>query len=256
MFKWLKKFVIVSLAGVLFTACGIGTAAAASGGKTVIEYWHVNAETQGGLAVDELVKAFNAQSGTVEVIARYNPDMYKGLMQNLQAEAATGRSPAIVQVGWAFLDYFSNNFGYVYPQAVIDAFFPEDKNFIADNFLPNIIDLARNSSGNLVGLAYSLSNPVLFINRDILRQSGLPEDGPKTWEEVRSFSRTVRERTGKYGLYIQEPADTWAQQALIESNGAKMITARNGTSLATVASDEAIKAFEFYADMVLKDKTA
>jgi multiple sugar transport system substrate-binding protein/sn-glycerol 3-phosphate transport system substrate-binding protein len=35
-----------------------------------------------------------------------------------------------------------------------------------------------------------------------------------------------------------------------------MITVRGGTSLATFASDDAIKAFEFYADMVLKDKTA
>jgi len=64
---------------------------------------------QGGLTVKELVNVFNAQSDTVEVVARYNPDMYKGLMQNLQAEVATGHSPAIVQIGWAFLDYFSNN---------------------------------------------------------------------------------------------------------------------------------------------------
>ena len=38
--------------------------------------------------------------------------MYKGLLQNFQAEAATGSTPALVQVGWSFLDYFSNNFGY------------------------------------------------------------------------------------------------------------------------------------------------
>lgn len=64
--------------------------------KTVIEYWHVNAETQGGKTVEELVKAFNEQSETTEVIAKFNPDMYKGLMQNLQAEAAAGKSPAVV----------------------------------------------------------------------------------------------------------------------------------------------------------------
>ena len=43
---------------------------------------------------------------TLKVVAKYNPDMYKGLMQNLQAEAATGNTPALVQIGWAFLDYF------------------------------------------------------------------------------------------------------------------------------------------------------
>ena len=94
-------------------------AATNSEGKTVIEYWHVNAETQGGKTVEELVSSFNEQSETVEVVAKYNPDMYKGLMQNLQAEAAAGTSPAVVQVGWAFLDYFSNTFEYTEPQTII-----------------------------------------------------------------------------------------------------------------------------------------
>ena len=80
-----------------------GAEKTASGDKTVIEYWHCNAETQGGLVVDDLVKKFNEENDHIEVVAKYNPDMYKGLMQNLQAEAATGNTPALVQIGWAFL---------------------------------------------------------------------------------------------------------------------------------------------------------
>lgn len=99
------------------TGTGTGTGGNSSyGEKTVIEYWHCNAETQGGLVVDELVKQFNESNDHIQVVAKYNPDMYKGLMQNLQAEAAAGNSPALVQIGWAFLDYFSNNFSYVSPQ--------------------------------------------------------------------------------------------------------------------------------------------
>lgn len=237
----------------LLAGCGSqNTAAPAEGKKTRIEYWHVNAETQGGKTVEQLVKDFNAQSKTVEVVARYNPDMYKGLMQNLQAEAATGKSPAVVQIGWAFLDYFSNNFRYAEPQAVIDAYFPQDKTFLQDNFLPNIMALAKNSRGSQVGLPYSLSTPVLYINRDLLRQAGLNENGPKTWEELIAFANTIREKTGKYGFYMQEPADNWAQQALMESNGARMIS--NGK--ASFASEEGIRAYEAYADMVVNKKSA
>lgn len=65
--------------------------------------------------MDELVRQFNESNDHIEVVAKYNPDMYKGLMQNLQAEAAAGNSPALVQIGWAFLDYFSNNFSYTSP---------------------------------------------------------------------------------------------------------------------------------------------
>lgn len=239
----------------LLAGCGSqssSTSPAADGKKVRIEYWHVNAETQGGKTVEQLVKDFNAQSKTVEVVARYNPDMYKGLMQNLQAEVATGKSPAVVQIGWAFLDYFSNNFRYAEPQAIIDAHFPQDKTFLQDNFLPNVLGLAKNSRGSQVGLPYSLSTPVLYINRDLLRQAGLNENGPKTWEELITFANTIKEKTGKHGFYMQEPADNWAQQALMESNGARMMT--NGK--ASFASEEGIRAYEAYADMVVNKKSA
>lgn len=227
-----------------------------SGGKTVIEYWHCNAETQGGLVVDELVKQFNESNDHIQVVAKYNPDMYKGLMQNLQAEAAAGNSPALVQIGWAFLDYFSNNFSYVSPQEAIDKFDKEDAGFLQDKFLPNVLELAVNSEGSQVGIPYSLSSPVLYINKDILREAGLPEDGPTTWQEVSEFAKTVKEKTGKYGFYMQEPADFWAQQGLIESSGAKMLTTNaEGKKEAAFATEDGIEAMQLMADMV-KDQTA
>lgn len=251
----LKIIAIGLLSTMLLAGCGApgSTGNSASSGKKVkIEYWHCNAETQGGKTVEQLVSEFNAQSKDVEVVARYNPDMYKGLMQNLQAEVATGKSPAVVQIGWAFLDYFSNNFSYVEPQKVIDENFPEDKIFLQDNFLPNVLGLAKNSKGSQVGIPYSLSTPVLYINKDLLRQAGLDENGPKTWEELIVFANTIKEKTGKYGFYMQEPADNWAQQALMESNGARMMT--NGK--ASFASEEGIQAYEAYADMVANKKSA
>ncbi|WP_338751576.1 ABC transporter substrate-binding protein [Bacillus sp. FJAT-52991] len=255
--SFLKLFSLLSLVFML-TACGTSSdttsddSSAKNGEKTVIEYWHVNAETQGGKTVEELVKAFNEQSETTEVIAKYNPDMYKGLMQNLQAEAASGKTPAVVQVGWSFLDYFSNNFSYVSPQEVIDQHFPEDETFLEDNFLDNIMDLAKNSEGTQVGIPYSLSTPVLYINKDLLKEAGLDENGPKTWQEVQQFSKVIKEKTGKYGFYMQEPADNWATQALLESNGARMLT----DGKASFASKEGIEAYQLMADMVVKDKTA
>ena len=224
--------------------------------KIKIEYWHCNSEEQGGKTVDELVQKFNESNDHIEVTAKYNPDMYKGLMQNLQAEAATGSYPAVVQIGWAFLDYFSNNFSYTSPQDAIDKFDSEDSTFLSDNFLPNVLNLAVNSKGDQVGIPYSLSNPVLYINKDLLKEAGVSEDGPATWEEVAQFAKAVKEKTGKYGFYMQEPADFWAQQALIESNGASMLTKdADGKAQASFASDEGAEAMQLVADMV-KDGSA
>ena len=248
-----RKAIALTLAGAMAVLAGgqTMTVLADSQEKTVIEYWHCNAETQGGLTVDELVENFNATNDHIEVVAKYNPDMYKGLMQNLQAEAATGNYPALVQIGWAFLDYFSNNFAYEKPQDAIDVYDTEDASFLQDKFLPNVLELAVNSEGEQVGIPYSLSTPVLYINRDILREAGLSEEGPTTWEEVSEFAGVIKEKTGKYGFYMQEPADFWAQQGLVESNGAHMLsTAEDGTVQAAFASEEGIEAMQLVADMI------
>ena len=199
-----NRFVAAALTGIMTAGmlCGCGstvqsngtaaettenkttTDGAANGKKTVIEYWHINSETVGGKTLDELVADFNASNDHIEVVARYNPEEYKGLMQNLQAETAAGNAPAIVQIGWTYLNYFANNFSYTSPQEIIDRDFPEDKDFLKDNFLDNVLELAQTSDGEQVGMPYSLSSPVLFYNADLLKEAGLPEEGPQTWEEV------------------------------------------------------------------------
>lgn len=246
-------FLIMSIFVLVLAACGNDESSEAeadeTGEKTTIEYWHVNAETQGGSTVDKLVEDFNAQSDTVEVVARYNPDMYAGLMSNLQAEVAAGNSPAVVQVGWAFLDYFSENFHYVEPQEVIENFHEEDSGFLEDNFLPNILELAQNNEGSQVGIPYSISNPILYINKDMLEEAGLDSEGPKSWEEVREYSEAINAATDNYGIYIQEPADSWGQQAIVESNGAQFIE----DGKAAFASEEGIEAFQYYQDLVADD---
>lgn len=250
------RFVAMILTGAMAAMAVPAVSYAGDTDKVKIEYWHCNSEEQGGKTVDELVQKFNESNDHIEVTAKYNPDMYKGLMQNLQAEAATGNYPAVVQIGWAFLDYFSNNFSYTSPQDAIDKFDSEDSTFLSDNFLPNVLNLAVNSKGDQVGIPYSLSNPVLYINKDLLKEAGVSEDGPTTWEEVEQFAKAVKEKTGKYGFYMQEPADFWAQQALIESNGASMLTKdADGKAQASFASDEGAEAMQLVADMV-KDGSA
>lgn len=252
----MKKFIkkAISLAMVAMTSLSMipGGVTASAQEKVQINYWHVNADTQGGKTVDELVKKFNESQDEIEVVATFNPDMYKGLMQNMQAAVAGGNTPDAVQIGWAFVDYFSENFEYNTPQSIIDQFDAENKNYLEDNFLENVLDLAVNKDGELVGLPYSISNPVLYINKDLLKEAGLDENGPKTWEEVREFAKTVKEQTGKYGFYLQQPADNWATQALLESNGANFIE----DGKAAFASPEGIEAYKLWADMVNEDQTA
>ena len=57
------------------TACSSTKAADApkKDKPVTIEYWHVNADTQGGKTVSELVDDYNKSQDKVKVVAKFNP---------------------------------------------------------------------------------------------------------------------------------------------------------------------------------------
>lgn len=247
--KILAGAMVSLLAMTALTGCGNESKQADSGKKVQIEYWHVAAESFGGATVKELVADFNKKHPNIEVVAKYNPDMYKGLTQNLQAAMASGKNPDVVQMGYSYLNYAAENFKYT---DLNDAFKQAgDPNFMKDNFLPNVLELAQTDDGKQIGLPYSVSVPVLYYNPEIFAAAGLdPENPPKNWKEVAEDAKIIKEKTGNMGFFMQEYADNWTQQALIESNGGAMLKKVDGKTIAAFDTPEAAEAYQVIADMV------
>jgi len=151
-FTKIIPFLCLSLFLIALTGCGNTTKTSE---KVTIEYWHVNAESFGGATVKQLIETFNKENPDIEVVEKFNPDMYKGLTQNLQAAMASGKNPDVVQMGYSYLNYAGENLKYDDIQELINTQMPEDKNFIQDNFLPNIISLATTDDGKQIGVPYS-----------------------------------------------------------------------------------------------------
>ena len=72
----------------------------------------------------------------------YNPDMYPGLMKNLQADVASGKAPSIAMIGYNYLDYFNENFQYVSPEELAKKD-TKDPDYLSKTFLPNVLGLAK-----------------------------------------------------------------------------------------------------------------
>lgn len=240
----------------LITMTGCSSADSSQNGSSskpiTIEYWHVNSNDWGGNEVKKIIDEFNKTNDkNIQVVGKYVPNQYQGVIQQAQAGIAGGNPPDVAMMGYNYLSYVNGNLPYT-PIEDVAALDKEEPNFLKDHFLPNIIDLSKADDGTIVGLSYGLSNPILYYNADMLTEVGWdPENPPKTWDEVITLSEKIRDKTGNYGLYIQEPPDNWAQYALVKSNGGNWL--ENGEVV--VDSPEVIEVFQMMGDMV-KNKLA
>ena len=199
------------------------TAEAAPEEVVEIEYWNINNESFGGPAVADLVDTFNATVGPqmgIKVVNRFITDGYYNVSTNLLASVTSGVYPGVVQMNYSNIEYISANFPYVSPEDLINEYFPEEASFITDNFTEAVLNLGRDGKGNLVGIPYSISNPIMFVNEDLFTQAGLDPktDIPKTFDDVYEIGKIIHEKTGAYGFYLQQATDNWAQQGMLESS--------------------------------------
>lgn len=243
--KKISKGLLAVVSALTLAACGSesgsDSGSSTDGEPVTIEYWHPNADTQGGQTVEALAEEFNNSQDEVIVEPVFNEGMYQGIMQNLQTSAAAGDTPALIQIGWSYREYFANNFNFIDPSVY------GEESFFTEKFEDNIYTLATTNDGAQVGTPYSLSVPVLYLNIDILEEAGINPDDLTTWEAVREAANTIAENTDYEGLYIAEHADNWNVQSMVESNGSQIL---NDESQAAFADEQGQATYQFYQDMV------
>jgi multiple sugar transport system substrate-binding protein len=211
-----------------------------------IQYWHINSPSFGGPAVRELVRRFEARHPGITVHEKFQPGVYTGLVQQLQAALAAKQPPDVAQIGYNLLAYVAETF----PHTPVQTFRSADQAFFA-GFRPTILALGQ-YKGIQHGMPYGLSVPVMYYNADLLEQAGAnPTMPPATWGDVLRVGRTVKEKTGKWGIYLQEPNDDWMFQYLVYANGGELL-APDGKHVA-FASREAAQALQLWADLVNKE---
>ncbi len=212
-----------------------------------IEYWHINTENFGGPTVKELVRRFQELNPNVTVREQFQPNSYTGLLENLQTSLAGNNPPDVAQIGYLYIDYVTNNFPFVTAEELARKF--DDPGYF-DAFPENILRLGQ-INGRQVAMPYAISNTITYYNADLFRQAGLdPDRPPQTWAEWRAASAQIKARTGKQGVYIQILDDNWTTQALIESNGGRLLACEGGTVRAAFDRPEAVEAIQFWAELI------
>jgi len=242
----------VLAAPLLLGSCGGGDG---SGGQAALDpEARVSIEfirgSTGEEAVVEGLENFREENPNITLNDRVLPG-FPEMVEATQAAIAAGQPPALAWEGYNYLRYVAENLPHLRIDEAARREGRAGEEFL-NTFPPEILALGQ-VGGVQHGLPWGVSTPMVYYNADLLEQAGFGEP-PRTWEEVREASRRVSERTGRASFVIGV-ADLWQYQAIVESNGARMLEGSEGNWSTGIDGPEAIEAMQVVYDMATEDGT-
>jgi len=207
---------------------------------TELNYWYaytgVVQETN-----ETLIKNFNETVGKQKGIhvTGSTQGAYSDVLQKVQAATIAGNPPNlfVLDVGVTSMMAMS---GLMEP---LDARVAADKLDVAD-FQPSFLKSCK-YNGKLYGLPLMSSNLILYMNTTLLKQAGLDPEGPKTWDDFARYCKTIKEKTGLYGLTLA--SNSWFLEGILLEAGTSVLSDdEKSTNINTKPARDAVK---FWRDL-------
>jgi multiple sugar transport system substrate-binding protein len=108
-----------------------------------------------------------------------------------------------------------------------------------------------NQEGKVYQLPFWVDASGLFYNRSLLKNAGLPEQAPKTWEEMTQLAVRLTRAPDTWGVTIPyNGSATWMFMPWVYANGGRLLSDDGKQSL--VNSEEAGGAFTLWNDLAQK----
>jgi sn-glycerol 3-phosphate transport system substrate-binding protein len=193
---------------------------------------------------------FNKANADVKVNLVYGGG-YADTLKKIQTEVSGGGTSADVAILLTTDVYTLADNDYIVP---LDDFIKNTKDgdtYIKD-FFPAFM---RNSVayGQVYGIPFQRSTPVLYFNKDMFKAAGLDPAAPKTWQDMQAAAKKLTKSDGSvWGIEI--PSDGfpyWLFQGFAISNGQNVVgDASNKVFFNTPSTVEAL---QFVSDLANKD---
>ncbi|MGD8190693.1 ABC transporter substrate-binding protein [Brevibacillus ginsengisoli] len=213
----------------------------ANGQPVKVDFWYAVGGVR-GKKIEEMVKKFNETHKGIVVKAAHQGS-YSTNHSKVLAAVAAGNQPDVTMVELASIAAFAD-------AKVLEDLGPyangEEKKYIPG--------LMKNSywKDKLYAIPFNRSTPLMYVNRDVLKQAGLDPAGPKSWDELKSYSEKLTKKEGnkivRYGF--STPIDIWFYEAMVFENGGSILS-EDGKSLSI--DNEAGKAPINYWTQMVKD---
>ena len=173
--------------------------------------------------IQRLVSDFNAKHPDIHVTPSYTGS-YDDTNLKTHAAIQAGHSPAVVLMSANFVREYVITGDAISLDPFIKADGQTDEQYM-DRFWP-ALRINAEENGQVYGIPYQNSTPVLYYNEAAFREVGLdPDHPPTTWAEWVEDAKKLTKRDGtnttRWGLEIVSSYDTlgWLVSGLTMSNG-------------------------------------
>ena len=116
----------------------------------------------------------------------------------------------------------------------------------AQRYLPSVWQASRDPQAGQIAVPWYLTVRLSLVNRQLIQQAGLQQP-PRRWRDVPAFARAVRERTGRYALFVTVVPDDSAE--LLESLVQMGVTLLDERQRAGFDTPAGRRAFAFWVDL-------
>jgi len=227
----------------IITLALLGTQQLAAQAKpTELTYWYaytgVVQETN-----ETLVRNFNETVGKQKGIhvTAAQQGTYSDLQQKVQAATIAGNPPNAFVLEMGVTGMLAMN-GIT---EQLDGRISADK-FDVTDFQQGLLRSCK-VDGKIYGLPFMPSNLILFMNTTILKQAGLDPAGPKTWDDFARYCKTIKEKTGVYGLTMS--SNIWILEGILLQAGTSVLSDdEKSTNINTKPARDAVKFFRDLKD--------
>lgn len=178
-------FVSVFLVPQFLFAAGTQETATELTREVDLEIWHSLSESFGAPQFEDLVRRFDEEHELINATTVYQGG-YTDTLRAAEAALAGGAPPAISMFeqtrGAGFVDA-----GAILP---LDDLIANDPDVDAGDFFPRLMSTVT-IDGQIWGIPYNTSTPLIYYNRDMFREAGLDPDTdfPTTWDELLEVGR-------------------------------------------------------------------
>ncbi|KQS09020.1 sugar ABC transporter substrate-binding protein [Curtobacterium sp. Leaf183] len=210
---------VTAAVAVALTGCSAsGSATTASSGPVTVQFWHAMAGPA-ATELDSLVTEYNADNTDHATVKASFQGDYAAVQTKYTAAVQSSSTPDLLMMNDVSTGFMMDSGQTVAPSSLgkVDT----------STMAPAATRYYSGKDG-LAAMPFSVSVPVLYIDRALATKAGLdPSSPPKTLAEVATWAKQIHQASGAYG-FSMNMGDSWMLEELSAAGGKAFCTPQNG----------------------------